>query len=770
MFNFSSKLTGTEQLTLKTYSADCSLSNLSPGVDNIHTDVHLSPAFCESAKKVVRQLFFKHTKVKKFLDDDIDSSLVIEKDEFKRLCRDVLLAAVNKAKSDAEIQIDLLAQISMVKWLIAEVRYQYKKFMEDLNNFARKHELSSKEGLSNYIKIKEKISDIQQNKKSILLHVGSDLFRLLIEVQQNDVKEMREAIWGAGSDLPDDVLSNPILHVEDPFDDYFMTEKYVLMGHRFEDPDNYQSYLFLTRSFIRRILLKIFLRDFSSGRRTNRKEKIGSQVPGKTIKYGKKIHHEEIDAWLKHVENIDILFNCFKTKARYKLLKKGKTAKADNKNLKNLAFTQEKLLNIVYKGFKKAGLTQRIAAYYEMKPIYLEYCPPLAPQQVLQFLINPKQRKQITDQIHRLKGFYQKSISLEPLKKKIRGLKIMTPRKKKEYLIHFLNGFARYHRDFQNFLMVRKAMERIHLVSEENMVDLSRANRILYEFLLPYEKPSDVKQIINHVVVKADIRDSTFVAHQMHEKGLNPASFFNLNFFVPITGILFEYTAEKVLIDGDAIILSISEYEDTPETWYSVARACGLAIHIFHVVQQYNEKGKKYNLPTLKLGIGICHSDSPPTFLFDESNRIMISPAIDSAGRMSQSRGALHEFIHNEKKPFNLYVFQKTVKGNVAVPPNEWFLRYNSNGIELDAESFKKLAKEIDLETFECHLPDLQPNKFKVYTGKFPTTTAKYQRLIIREARIPEIDPDEFKVIRLTDKTYYEVCTHPILYEYIENL
>jgi hypothetical protein len=67
-------------------------------------------------------------------------------------------------------------------------------------------------------------------------------------------------------------------------------------------------------------------------------------------------------------------------------------------------------------------------------------------------------------------------------------------------------------------------------------------------------------------------------------------------------------------------------------------------------------------------------------------------------------------------------------------------------------------------------IPDLQKEKIKIYTGKFPTVTGEYQHLVIREASIPEVVPDELRVIRQTDQKYYEVCTHPMLYKYVENL
>ncbi|MBW2603413.1 MAG: hypothetical protein JRE28_03710 [Deltaproteobacteria bacterium] len=746
------------------------MDRLTPGVDNIRHDVLLSPDFCKSVSKLVYQLFLKHAKAKKILNIDPTSSLVTERDEFKHLCRDVLHAAVNQAKSASEIQIDLLAQITIIKKLAQEVPCQYNTLIENFNDNARRYEIASSEGLNTYIKIKEKLFEIQQNKKSILLSVAEELFGYLIDVQNENIAEMRESILGPETILPDDVFSNPIIHVENPFEDLFMMDEYVLIGHRFEDPDSYENLLSLIRSLLRKILLKIFLMDSSFAGGSNNQAKIAQKVYGKSGKYYQDTRYDEIDIWLNHVENIDVLFNSFKSRERYQSLKKQKKALKDVENLKKLIKNQERLLNFLYKKFNKSGLIKRITAFHEMKSVYLEYCPPLAPHQVLQFLIQPKQRKNIASQLSRVKGFYGKSFSLAPLKKKIADLRKITVQEKKKYLIQFINDFARYHRDFQNFLMLKDAVDSINLVSEQKIIDLSRENNILYEFLLPDEQPPEEKPIIHHVVIKADMRDSTHITLKMKEKGLNPASFFNLNFFVPITSILFDYSAEKVFLEGDAIILAISEHEDTPEEWYCVARACGIARKILHIVQKYNSQSEKHNLPVLELGIGISYNNSPPTFLFDESNRIMISPAINAADRMSRCTKPLSRKISNLKNPFNLYVFQKASENSAGTPTDDMLLRHNVNGIELNAEGFEKLSQEIDLKPLEYHIPELQAHKIRIHTGKFPTVTGKYHRLIIREDRIPVISPHDFSIIGKTDKKYYEVCTHPLLYEYIEKL
>jgi hypothetical protein len=295
------------------------------------------------------------------------------------------------------------------------------------------------------------------------------------------------------------------------------------------------------------------------------------------------------------------------------------------------------------------------------------------------------------------------------------------------------------------------------------LLALSRENRSLHEFLLPDERVKTEKQILNHVIIKADIRGSTDITYMMRSRGLNPASYFSLNFFDPISKILSDYDGSKEFIEGDAIILSLVEYEETPQDWYSVARACGLAVRILNVVQQYNAKSRKHNLPILELGIGICYEHKPPAFLFDGDSRIMISPAINLADRLSDCDKRLHRRFKNKNRLFNLYVFQNVSDEKIEDTQDDLFLRYNVNGIQLDREAFVKLSKEIHLNSV---LYPAGNKKVKLHTGKVPTLAGKYQRLVIREAPILGIKPGTMEVTGRTSRNYYEVCTHPDIYKF----
>jgi class 3 adenylate cyclase len=312
-------------------------------------------------------------------------------------------------------------------------------------------------------------------------------------------------------------------------------------------------------------------------------------------------------------------------------------------------------------------------------------------------------------------------------------------------------------------------MDYVSIASDERTINLSRANNTLFEFLLPQESVLQERPVINHVVIKADVRGSTEITKQMVERGLNPASYFSLNFFDPITEILSEYGASKVFIEGDAVILSITEHEQTPKGWYAVARACGLASKMLAIVNRCNSNCGKNNLPKLELGIGITFNNNPPTYLFDENNKIMISPAINQADRLSSCAKSLRRKM-GSRKPFNLYVFQAQRDRSPLSEGEEVYLRFNVNGIELSPEAFNKLNREIEMRRIEAVFPDVAKEKINIYIGKFPTAGGKIKKLVVREAPILEIPTGECGGLKKTSKTYYEVVSNPRVIEYVEKL
>jgi hypothetical protein len=130
----------------------------------------------------------------------------------------------------------------------------------------------------------------------------------------------------------------------------------------------------------------------------------------------------------------------------------------------------------------------------------------------------------------------------------------------------------------------------------------------------------------------------------------------------------------------------------------------------------------------------------------------------------------VRRIIQKNRSPFNLLVFQGMPDAEMSKTTDDLLIRYNVNGIELNEAGFRKLAQEIDLKQFYGDIPDLQLEKVRLYTGKFPTKSNRYQRLVIREADVPAVNPKDFSELHFTHHKYYEVCTSPTLYKFTQKI
>ena len=761
MFSFinkSSRHADFSHLPLSTYSLNFSLDRIVPGVDNVRHDVYLSPSFCEAADKIVPQIIAKNVQLDEFFIIDSPAVWAEKVTDFKLHYHQLIENAIYKSKQEDNLQIDFLAQVAVMKMLITDMRDQFDKITTKIKNLIRKDQLTDRHQNEDTANRKEALSNVLQNKDIFLRKVGRQLFTLLSDVNKENLKTIREANFGTEKLLADDILENPFFHSLNHYHDAFLIDEYdIIFGRRLEDPDNYDNLIHLLEQLFLDIIDKISPKE--------QKEDGGtSTAPDKPTKT------TGIYKYLKQIDNIDCLLDYFETLEKIKKYKKQKSDTRGLDNLKALAADQKIILKDFFKAFKKARLIQRISASYEMRAIYRDFCPPLVPQQILLFMIDPKSRKLVIKRLKQLKKIYRKPFPLGPLKKQIKKLEYLRVKDKKTYLIRFLKGIVHYHRDIENYKVISEAMDRINLTTDEKILTLSRANNTLYEFLLSSEKWEDEKPIINHVVIKADVRGSTDITHQMIKRGLNPASYFSLNFFNPISDILKDYGAVKVFIEGDAIILAIFEREKTPEGWYSVARACGIAMNMLFIIKRYNDNSKNNQLPILELGIGINYLESSPTFLFDGNQRIMISSAINIADRQSSCSKPLRKIFSKKKPAFNLYVYQTASEEEMLKTSDDISLRYNVNGIDLNPDGFKKLSKEINLTKLKTDIPELKIKNIKLHTGKFPLTSGRFQRLVIRESKIRQVHPDTFASLKPTHRSYFEVCTHPAVYQHVRTL
>lgn len=748
------------------YSYAFSLDRLTPGVDNINIDVLLSPDFSKAISDYSFLTLVRHANVAAILKIST-AEISVVKGEFNRLCRIILLEAVNRAKQEGvEPQIDFLAQTAIVKLLIEGARTQFDRLQNKFNTIIWEYEMSRRQDMTDSVKLKEALSVVRRDKKALVGQTCKDLLACLSEVQQGELKKIRDVNFGAAVMPPDDLFVNPLLYMGEFPDDFFMLQEYVLLGRRSEDANTFVSVLGLVRETLGAIEFSDTVVKKNAGTPAAiRQSGAGNAYPGDS--------EQLIDGWIKAPETFNVFLNFPGTQKRLRDAKDERKDRDKIQALKRQLREQKNIAGYFYRRFRKTGLLDTIVASCEMQSIYSQYCPPLSPQELLQYLTVPRSRKKIVVHLKRLRRYYGKRFSLSALRKTTGKIRRLGAGKRKEHLLNYLNSFGRYFRDLENYRVMKEAMGRLNLVVDERIISLSRANHTLYEFLLPHEDlfRLEEKPITSHVIIKTDVRGATTITRQLQERGLNTASYFSLNFFEPIFGILPEYGAMKVFIEGDAIILAILEHQNTPAEGYSVARACGLAVSMLKVIRRYNATCIKHKLPVLEVGSGICYQAGSPTYLLDGDNQIMISPAINQADRLSGSSKQLQMRLADLKTPFNLYVFQKeTGQELTRDTADDLIIRYNVNGIELSEAGFAKLSSEINLMALDGEIAGVTRDRVKLHTGKVPTVNGRYQRIIIREAVIPLVGADELNLTgNLTAGKYYEVCTDPALYKYVRD-
>jgi class 3 adenylate cyclase len=320
----------------------------------------------------------------------------------------------------------------------------------------------------------------------------------------------------------------------------------------------------------------------------------------------------------------------------------------------------------------------------------------------------------------------------------------------------------------QNYERLTAAMERVNLVTSEKTRDISRLNNTLYEFMLASEAGEANDAVVNHTVIKADVRGSTRITKELLDRGLNPATLFSLNFFEPVKKILDAYSAMKVFIEGDAIILAVNETESNRATQRGVSKACALGRQLLAIAAAYNERPDAADLPRLELGVGIAHQGSAPAYWVDSDSRIMISKALNLSDRLSSCSKAARRLLGDKITIFRVMVFQPGVTGEED-EADEFLIRFNLNGIELNQEGFAKLSEELALQELhaECEMP-WGRERVTFFLGQAPIGET-LEPILIRRGYVRTMQADG-QIGPAGQRAYYEVCTHPKAFELVESL
>lgn len=729
-----------KQLALAAYSPEIRLEGLVTGVDNVRHDVYLSPKFVEIARGYLLKLIAKYGNVEDLIQVDplttaaqagapvwSRPNTIPAKPkptdtgaDFKRTLADLQLASLNQAKADANITRDVLCRLAVIKFLRNELSAQFTQVLERCRARLREYEgpRSNPKGIA----LRDRFLKLQVSKKIVQRKAGQELFATLREIEKESLARMRRVLFGETELGVYELFMDRLLFSENGRDDYLNAEHYVMLGNYDKDVDRFELVVEAAEEFFEKIGLLDAV-DVEADR-------------------------ARLEGWLSAPENAQELIA---------------GGAPDEDTVKGKG--QRALLIVWTQILEDAGIMPNVIASYEVVPLLAEYSPVINPQQLKISLTSRAERKRV-EQLLEEHG----KISPDKLQSAVRRVESYSFPERTKIAGRFLVDFMRYHRDLRRLQAVNSAVDAINVVANEKLRELSAINNTLYEFLLSEEQKPAEDKISSHVILKADIRDSTYLTRTLFERGLNPASYFSLNFYEPVNKLLPKYGAAKVFIEGDAVILAMFEREN--EKSFVVARTCMLAREMIGIVRGYNEQSQKAGLPTLELGIGICFQDSAPMYLMDGSNRIMISKALNESDRLSSCSKAARKYSGLDENLFNVFSFKTVDDAQTGGTPEEFLIRYNIGGVHINHAAFQKLQHEIKLQLNEVELPGLWgKEKVRLYSGLVPVDTASgtasFHNIVVREARIPHINALDMSLREWTDGRYYEVCTNARVYDLI---
>jgi len=824
--------TGTPaRVHLKPYSAELPLGTLAVGVDNIHHDVFLSPIFAETTEAYLLE-FIRQTANLAFLSQtdrtqanrrqslrreaDRKTARAPEAPSWKRQLSDLLNAGLQQAKYEKNIEIDLLLRVTLLKYLTQEIGTQFANLLLEAKEWIRGRGAHFDHTEQAHV-IKARLAELQADRRNLFRNVGQHVFQAIQEIEENGLGRSRKALFGEeGSSTAYDILNNRLAFVEGGKDDVLFLEQYVLLGNYQKDQDRFETLDAILIDFLRE---SIHTGDQGSGpddswrehqklvdaavasraeiarleeerdtlaRKLERSESLMGRVgfgsdPAmlraaisdveKRLRHARrkleesnprieasrgeadyvaKQHQERLGDYLNQPENARRLFD----------------PAASGEPRGSSAELRARLLEELVARLEQRDLLVHILASYQLRNICHDYCPPIHLQQLKKALVSREEFKRVEDILKQFPARQYSTQRIDELSKKIRK----TPREEvRAVAIRFAEDFMRLRRDTRNFERLSAAMERVNLVRNERTRELSEMNRSLYEFVLPEEARPVEDRMLSHTIIKADVRGSTKITQELLARGLNPASLFSMNFYEPVKRILERYGAAKVFIEGDALVLAIYETESNRAQQRPVSKACALARQILAVSTAYNERPDASDLPRLELGVGIAYQGSPPTYWMDTDSRIMISRALNLSDRLSSCSKAAKRMLSQNVSPFRLFLFQTMTEGVAEDEADEFLIRFNLNGVELNDEGFQKLQEEIALTPLEadCVMP-WGKERVTFFYGETPVGE-RLEPVLIRRGYIRQMLPGG-KIGDAGTRPYYEVCVNPMVLELVEYL
>jgi hypothetical protein len=332
--------------------------------------------------------------------------------DFKRVLLDLHVTALNRAKAENNISIDLLARLATVKYQRNEMNQQFAQALERCRAKLKSYDGPRQIFAHKAVEMRERFARFQISKKTLLRKVGQDLFATLREIEKESLSRMRRSLFGDQESAAYDLFLNRLLFTEDGRDDYVNAEQYVMLGNYERDPDRFETMQSIACDFLRSL-----------------------QLPG--------VDSEEaaLDLLLNVPDNAQELF-----------------AGGISNESSAKASAQRALLAGWTRMLEEENVIDHVIASYEAVPLLAQYSPPINPQQLKNALIAKAERARVETLLEE-----HGKISADNLNGAVKRVDSCKGAERSKLAARFFGDFIRYHVDLRRFETLTSAMDAVTL-------------------------------------------------------------------------------------------------------------------------------------------------------------------------------------------------------------------------------------------------------------------------------------------------------------------
>jgi len=736
-----------------------SLKRFGKGIDNAHVDVFLSPRLRERLRENVRKHLLEdlsaqsqRTPEQLLSADDLES--------FREVYLGLFESALDRTQARADTERLVLLQIALLKSLLETVARENLTLQEELKNAVRDGEARA---FGRALSLHEQLVALSADDYAINRRVLHVLFHQIRRLEVAQLSKVRASVLGEPWPLPEAAFFNPAVLIPRLADVRALAQDYpiALLGEQGGTDWLYQTNQCLSKVF--QYYLPAWTQapshlrraEAAEGARERRDQGLLPGFVGTEILLRRFVPEQEyregLTCWLDEPEELRRFLTggapavgpgaaeVIESDPRWREFRRAVTAE-------------------LHLCLQMHGLGERLAWVYWLSGIRAQIGKAVPLPLLADFFEGRLSRRRLLQRLEAQRPSAEAASLVRLIDRSLGETRRSALLGRGGELNRYLVDFAVLRRDLKLAYRVYEAMDGIRLLDAPDEVHLSRANGSLVEFPCRGDLGPVPKRIRGHAVIKADVRGSTRITEMLRARGLNPASHFSLNFFDPVTKLLPDFAADKLFVEGDAVILAVFEY-DGEGPGMAVARACGLARKILQVVALQNVLNRRHELPELELGLAVTFLPEEPNFLYDEGHRIMISGAINRADRLSSCAERLRRAGFSPGHPG----LRVAVVRDPQAPAGEGadLLSYNVNGIRLDESAFFKLQREVRLDQARTREGAAADGLF--FTGTYSDAAGRDRFLVIRHAPVRNWDGQAVGEIDPERRHYFEVIVDEAL-------